>query len=176
VREASGGFSLLEILVAVSVFGIALAALTTTQVTSIALSRSVRETSAAADAAQNVMESIRDEDEFSEIYARWNEDTADDPAAGLSPGNAFDVRGLEPVAGDPDGRVGEVVFPGDAKKLRENGNDRTLGMPRDLDLDGNIDGADHASNYKILPVMVRVRWRGSRGTQQIQLVGTLARR
>jgi len=162
-KKTRSGFTLLEIMVAVSVLGIALAALTSTQFTSVALSRSIRETSAAADAAQAVMEAIRDEDDFKAIYANWS-------------GTAFDVEGLTPVEGDPDGRVGEVVFPGTANKLREDGNDRTLGMPRDIDLDGKIDGADHSGNYRILPMLVRVRWSGARGTQQIQLVGTLAER
>ena len=86
------------------------------------------------------------------------------------------MRGLEPLRDDPDGRVGEVVFPGDGVVLREDQNDRLLGMPRDLDLDDKTDAADHAANYRVLPVLVRVRWRGPGGVQQIQLVGTLARR
>src|SRR5262245_1633486 len=157
-----------------------MAALTTTQLTSIALSRSVRETSAAADAAQSVLEAIRDENEFKEIFARWNSTSADDPAGGVSPGNAFDVPGLQPVPGDPDGRVGEVVFPGNgkggAKALHEDVTDRTLGMPRDLDLANGIDNKDHAGDYRILPVLVRVRWQSSRSTHEVQMVGTLTRR
>jgi hypothetical protein len=160
----------------VSVFGIVMAALTSTQLTSVALSRSIRDTSAAADAAQSVLEAIRDEDEFSEIFARWNASTLDDPAAGASPGNAFDVRGLEPTRDDADGRVGEVVFPGDGTVLREDVNDRMLGMPRDLDLANGVDFNDHAADYRVLPVLVRVRWLGSRGPHEVQMVGTLTRR
>ena len=75
-----------------------------------------------------------------------------------------------------DGRVGEVVFPGDGKVLREDGDDPLLGMPRDLDLDDETDAADHADDYRILPVLVRVRWNGPVGPKQLQLVGTLSRR
>ena len=178
-RQAKGprsGFSLLEILVAVAVFGITMAALTTTQVTTVALSRANLETSAALDAAQSVMEAIRDEDDFTKIFAHWNGTTADD-AGEVAPGNAFDVRGLEPAADDDDGRVGEIVFPGDGKKLREDVTDRMLGMPRDLNLDGGpLDGKDHAADYRILPVMVRVRWTGASGVHEMEVVGTLARR
>lgn len=169
------GFSLLEIMVAVAVFGITMAALTTTQVSTVALSRTNLEMSAALDAAQGVLESIEDEDDFAQIFARWNAAPGDDPV-GLCPGNSFDVRGLEPSRDDPDGRVGEVVFPGDGTLLLENGNDRALGLPRDLDLDGAVDGTDHAADYRILPVLVRVRWSGAGGVHQIEIVGTVTRR
>ena len=167
-----GGFSLLEILLTVSVFGIAMAGLTVSQLTAIALSRSNRETSAALDAAQSVLEALQDEERFDLIYARWNARTDDDPAG--SPGNAFDVRGLEPLASDPDGRVGEVIFPGDGNVLREDLPDRRLGMPRDLNGDDEPDAVDHAGDYRILPVLVRVRWRGPRSPHMVELVGTLA--
>lgn len=153
-----------------------MAALTTTQVSTLALSRTNQETSAAMDAAQSVMEAIGDEctgDDFSRIFARWNANPVDEPDG---PGNAFDVRGLEPAPDDPDGRVGEVVFPGDGIQLREDGEDRRLGLPRDLDLSGGPpDADDHAGNYRILPVLVRVRWSGASGVREIQVVGTMAR-
>lgn len=174
----AGGFSLLEILITVSIFGIAMAGLTSSQLAAIALSRTNREVSAATDAAQSVMEALRDEDDFRKVFARWNGTIADDdpPPAAPSPGNAFDVRGLEPVRNDPDGRVGEVIFPGDGVTLREDVNDRLLGMPRDLDLDEATDGDDHKDDYRILPYVVRVRWNGASGVQQIQLTGTLTQR
>lgn len=175
-RGRRGGFSLLELLIAVSVFGVSMAAATAYQIASLALSRSNQDLAAATDAAQSVLESLRAEPEFQAIYVRYNEDPDDDPAGPAAPGNAFDVRGLEAALDDADGRVGEIVFPGDGTRLRENGNDRALGMPRDLDLDDSIDGTDQSDDYRVLPVLVRVRWRGASGNMQVQLVGTLARR
>ncbi len=171
-----GGFSLLEILLTLVIFGITMAGLTSSQLASLALSRSNRELSSATAAAQAVLEALRDEDDFAQVYARWNGSTGDDPLGGLVPGNAFDVVGLEPQPDDPDGRVGEVLFPGDGFVLLENAQDRGLGLPRDLDLDGNIDGTDKAASYRVLPVLVRVRWNGPAGRQQVQLTGTLTRR
>jgi prepilin-type N-terminal cleavage/methylation domain-containing protein len=164
----SGGFSLLEVLIAVSVFGVAMAAATGYQIASLALSRSNQDLSAATDAAQSMLETLRAEEDFALIFSRYN-------AVG-APGNAFDVRGLEPALDDPDGRVGEVIFPGDGVNLAENVADRLLGMPRDLNLDDDEDDVGPTIDYRILPVMVRVRWRGSKGDMQVQLVGTLARR
>jgi len=181
VRRAGGpgsrrGLSLLEVLIAVSVFGITMAGLTGTQLTSIALSRANQDLSLATDAAQSVLEELRAEPDFHAIYLRWNANPDDDPAGTVGPGNAFDVRGLEPAPDDPDGRVGEVIFPGDGMQLLENLDDRLLGTPRDLDLDGVIDGQDQSIRYHLLPVLVRVRWLSARGVMQAQIVGTLAQR
>jgi hypothetical protein len=39
----------------------------------------------------------------------------------------------------------------------------------DLNADGTVDTADHASDYTLLPVRVRVDWRGPSGPQNYQL-------
>jgi len=174
VTEREAGMSLLELLMALSALLITMGGLSLSQVTSIALSRGNQESARAADAAQSVLEELRDEDDFATIYARWNRTSDDDPAG--APGASFDVPGLDPVADDPDGRVGEVIFPGNGTVLLEDARDWVLGTPRDLDLDGSIDGSDQADDYRILPVLVRVRWQSGAGVRQVQLVTTLARR
>jgi hypothetical protein len=40
-------------------------------------------------------------------------------------------------------------------------------MPRDLDGDGVVDALNHATNYVLLPVRVRVAWRGVSGARQL---------
>jgi prepilin-type N-terminal cleavage/methylation domain-containing protein len=174
-RSSHAGFSLVEFLISLSVFGITMASMTVMQLNSMALSRSNQEASRAMDAAQSVIERLRDEPNFLEIYARWNADASDDPDA-TAPGNAFDVTGLEPARDDADGHVGEVVFPGNGTSLLENLHDPSLGTPRDLDLDGDVDGDDLSGTYRLLPVLVRVRWQGARTVEEIRLVGTLAPR
>ena len=44
-----------------------------------------------------------------------------------------------------------------------------LGMPRDLDGQGGIDAQDHSNDYCILPVTVRLEWRGAAGDSQLDL-------
>jgi hypothetical protein len=54
--------------------------------------------------------------------------------------------------------------PGLPSQLREDVDEPKLGMPQDLDGNGVVDGNNHATDYKLLPVLVRVRWRACDGT------------
>jgi hypothetical protein len=46
-------------------------------------------------------------------------------------------------------------------------------MPQDLNGDGLIDDLDHRDDYVILPMTVRVTWRGTTGERDFQLTGVL---
>jgi hypothetical protein len=69
--------------------------------------------------------------------------------------------------------AGQVIFPtpdGFPGELRESTVDASLGMPRDL----NGDGVMHATNsystdYRVLPVRVRVTWTGTAGPGEVEL-------
>jgi len=168
--NAEQGFSLLEILISLVVFMIAAGAAVSSLVSTISLGRVSSETGRALDAAHDMIERIQGET-FNEVFARYNANPADDPGgAGTAPGNGFAVFGLNPQAGDPDGLVGEIFFPGNGTQLREDVVDRELGMPRDLNGDGFVDGNDHAMNYEVIPVRVRIRWFGTRNSNVV--IGT----
>jgi len=70
--------------------------------------------------------------------------------------------------------MGAVAFPvvavDGAFELRED----IAG--RDLNGDGVIDGEDHATDYKILPVTVKVEWDGARGEREFEIQTILVRR
>ena len=51
--------------------------------------------------------------------------------------------------------------------------DASLGMPRDLNGDGVIDSEDHAGDYVLLPVKVRVNWRGITGDRSFEVCTVL---
>lgn len=86
----------------------------------------------------------------------------------------FGVTDLKLRDGDPDGALGELVFPvaegAEGPELREDI------AKRDLNADGVIDSEDHSNDYVILPVTVRIEWKGGRGTRQIELHSLLVRR
>lgn len=137
------------------------------------LGPSLRESGRAIEAARSVVESMRAVP-FEEVWLRYNADPADDPeGAGTAPGAAFAVPGLSAVPGDADGFVGRVIFPEVGGELREDAADVRLGTPRDLNLDGGVDALDHALDYRVLPVLVRVEWRGKGPARSIDLYTTI---
>jgi hypothetical protein len=166
------------VLIAVLVLVMALTAFTRSLTGTVQLSRSNRESSLAMEGARRAIEELYAAD-FAQVYALYNENPADDPPSG-APGPGFAVAALAPQSGDADGLVGEVRFPtagsGPGLELREDGADAALGMPRDLDGDLAIDGADHAGDYRFLPVEVTVRWQGRSGAKQLALQTVLVNR
>jgi type II secretory pathway pseudopilin PulG len=166
------GFTLVEILISVTVFVLVAGAVVTTVVASNALNHTNRETVLAAQAAESLLEELKATD-FAEVFARYNATAADDPAAGVSPGSTFTAAGLSARANDADGLVGSIEFPGDGVQLIEDVKDVELGMPRDLDRDGAVDALDHAADYVILPVRVVLEWRGANGNRSLELVTVL---
>jgi type II secretory pathway pseudopilin PulG len=165
VRAAGGrsGFSLLELLIAVGVLLFGLLGFSQAVLRSAAQNESAREGALAAEAAREVLERLQTED-FRNLFRTYNADPADDPLGpGSAPGPNFAVAGLDAQDGDADGMAGRIEFPvaaGAPGVLREDVDVVGMGMPRDLDGDDVVDAADHKGDYRLLPVIVRISWRG----------------
>ena len=160
----SSGFSLVELMVALTVLAVAVGLTGSAMVSMANYAETARESSVARSAIAETIESLRAYP-FAQVFADHNEVTGDDGAG--APGAAFDVLGLAPQDGDPDGRVGRIVFsadPANGAALREDLDLPLLGLPADLDLDGAPDGDDHAGDYRLLPVRVVVEWQGKTGS------------
>lgn len=174
-RALAGGFALVELMVAIGIMSILVGVVMSCMTRAFSLSEATRGTAQAVSAAEDAIAELTAVD-FLEAFARYNADPDDDPdGPGTAPGSGFAVPGLTPLAGDLDGLPGEILFPGGGVTLREDAEDRDLGMPRDLNGDGPIDDLDHGDDYRVLPVRVRVRWREGGRNRQIELVVTLAR-
>lgn len=165
------GLTLIEIMLTTVVMLIAVGGLSSSILSSIRLSRVNDESARAHAAARQMAEIIQDVD-FDQIFVMFNDDASDDPV-GDAPGNLFDIAGLTAIAGDEDGAVGTILFPtvdtAGGRALREDIVDEDLGMPRDLNGDGVVDSSDHSGDYLILPVTIRVQWRGAAGNRQMDL-------
>lgn len=176
-RQSKRGLSLVEIAVTLSVLITVLTGFSQALVSSMVASQAARETAVATDAARAVMESLQATN-FQSVFQANNSVADDDPGVGTLRLAGFEVEGLPPRPGDADGLCGEILFPeelvGGASELREDLVDSVLTMPRDLNGDGVIDSADHSSDYQILPVVVRVDWRGAAGNSRVQFRTILA--
>jgi prepilin-type N-terminal cleavage/methylation domain-containing protein len=176
----AGGFTLLELMLAMTVLAVAFVAISRAMVGAMSLNRVNRESAIVQDGMREMIETLQGAAPFGEIFIRYNSDPGDDPLLGLSPGDGFAVSGLDPVTGDPDGLVGEIVFPtlqtGMGLELREDLPLPELGLPRDLDGDGDVDNEDHAGDYRLLPVIVRLRWQVGNGERVAEVRTILADR
>ncbi len=140
-----------------------------------------RENAIAVEGARSMIERMRGQP-FAEVFQRYNDDPTDDPAGpGSAPGARFEVFGLRPQVDDPDGFVGEILFPtvdvsGGGPpdlELREDVPNATFGTPRDLSGDSIIDANDHTDDYFLLPVQIRIRWTGKVGDREFRTFATL---
>ncbi|MFH1024846.1 MAG: hypothetical protein V1809_15810 [Planctomycetota bacterium] len=162
IRKIQGeaGFSLLEGLLAAVILVIALMGLLSAMMSASRLDQLSKQEVIASNAARQMMETLRNYSDFSYIYKSYNGLASDDPlGAGTAPGGNFAVAGLSAQTSDADGFCGEILFPESSPgTLREDITDTTCGTPMDLDGNGALDAANHASDYTLLPVAVRVAW------------------
>jgi type II secretory pathway pseudopilin PulG len=173
-RRARAGFTLVELLTAITILVFGIGALVSLVATTSAANRISRETALALSAAHGAIERMRGDD-FEEVFARYNTDKNDDPGGfGKASGPSFAVDGLNPLNGDADGMEGEIVLPAAGPELYEDETLELFGLPRDLDMDSVVDAADHAGDYRVMPVLVRVSWQGRTGPRTIRLLTTLA--
>jgi len=175
-RSGCRGFTLVELLVVVTIMTLALGEVTRSMLTISKLEPISRESDLALQAAATQIDTMRALP-FATLFSRFNSNPADDPgAAGTAPGNSFSVTGLDVRVGDIDGMTGRIEFPVAGLELREDVDDVELGLPRDLNLDGMTDALDHANDYAILPVRIVIEWSSNGRDRQIQLMTTMTTR
>jgi len=175
-RRSRAGFALVETMVGAALLAIALSGMLMVIVSFGALGTVNRESQTAQQAAREVLEQIGGTP-FQQVFASYDADPANDPGGpGTSPGAGFAVRGLGLRPGDPDGLAGRIEFPTVAGALREDANDPGLGLPRDLNSDNIFDGLDHSADYVLLPLRVRIEWRGKAGDRALVIEHLLTAR
>jgi prepilin-type N-terminal cleavage/methylation domain-containing protein len=156
LRLDKRGFSLVEIAVVLAIVTIATGMLAHTLASAARLDPVSTETAIAASGARTMLEEMRNHP-FDEMVARYNENPADDPdGPGTAPGSQFSVPGLAPVIAK--GFVGTISLPTREGRLREDLSDANLGTPRDLNGDGVVDGADHSTDWILIPIRIRIEW------------------
>lgn len=174
--HSSSGFSLIDVCVALLILAIAVGALVGTMFSALRLDQVNESRAAANQALRAVLEDMRTL-EFSTVYAAYNTSSADDPDPDHDYKTGLALKAKLPAGACGSAPVAQVVFPEDKQGfLREDLVDASLGLPRDLNGDGDIDGNDHSADYKILPVTVKLEWKSQSGPQKIQVATVIRRR
>lgn len=157
------GFTLVEMLVSFSALLVVLLGFSRMLLSSHMASSTSHEATLAKEAARSMIEQLQAAP-LATVYATYNSATADDPGGpGTASGPGFNVNGLDAPEGDADGLPGEILFPEKDGILSESATKAQYGWPMDMDRDGALNTEDVSTGYKLLPVVVRVEWRGSGG-------------
>lgn len=196
-RAREAAFSLVETLCGMTLMFVGLLSLAGSTVTGMAANETNRENAMATTAVRRFLETMQaGETPFEDLFRAYATDPSDavdseevDPAlalkaprgvfqgrSGLHPilAKEFAVPGLEPRKGKLRAEMGSASFPvaegAEGLELRED----VAG--RDLNGDGVIDSENHADDYRLLPVTVKVEWQGARGAREIEMQTLLIRR
>jgi type II secretory pathway pseudopilin PulG len=169
--RAAPGFTLIEMMVSFSALLIVLLGFSRMLLSSHMASSTTHEATLAKEAARSMVEVLQ-ATALEDIYPSYNANPADDPGvAGSAPGAGFAVRGLDAPQDDADGLPGLILFPEQGGVLSELAVKPQYGWPMDMDRDGDDNGtADVSDGYRLLPVVVRVEWRGSGGDGKVEFM------
>lgn len=160
-----GGFSLIEVCVAMAVMAVGLLAAGSTLVSSHSLRVADAERQAAEDGTRAIVEQILAFSEASiDDPAGWARTVTDALAPGGAIGDRFDLNGLDPQAGQPS--LGSIQVVTD-ETVTDAAAGVELGLPRDLDGNGVLGDPDVSGTASLLPVIVDVRWRGKTGNRRL---------
>jgi len=168
MRRRTSGVSLIELIIAIGIMSVALFGLISVITFTTRSNMATRENMLAMRGCEKKIEEMMST-VFSSIFSKYK--------VGSSPAeDTFDIPGLIPLPGNT--KVGTVKFAvrsGSPDVLLETvtgtlmENLDATGAPVDLDLDGNgtIDTSDKSAVYKILPVVIEVKWLGVLGNRQM---------
>jgi hypothetical protein len=156
---------MIEIALALTVLLVALMAMSASTLRMHSLRRQNRERTVAHNAIRAISEKLQSVSRHAlDNPAGWAQEMLAAVAPGGSLGNTFAVEELSPQEG--------AAFIGSITVItNETTTDADLGlsfgMPRDLDGDGVVGNANVGNAARILPIVVRTRWRGAQGDQEI---------
>lgn len=151
-------------MIATCVLTIGLLALSSTSVVIHSLDRADEARSSASGAMQRVIERTKALSARSvEDVAGWSNVVTTALRPGGSIGDIFDVEGLDPWRETPS--IGTVRILTD-ETLTDAELGITLGMPRDLNGDGDALDINVTGDATLLPIIVRTRWGGAGGDRE----------
>ncbi|MEE8466854.1 MAG: prepilin-type N-terminal cleavage/methylation domain-containing protein, partial [Planctomycetota bacterium] len=163
-RFARGGFTLIEVMIAMIVLLIALMALTSTSLVVHSVNESDRLRRKALSGLRTAVERRQSRSTaLIDSDTGWANDLVLAYGGGGNPGPLFSVRGLDPWEGEASlGTIQIITDETDTDGILGV----NLGMPKDLNADGDTLSTDVTADAQLLPVIVRVRWEGAAGQRE----------
>lgn len=188
-RRVEAGFTLVETLVGGAVLSLALLGHAASVATTHGMNGSVEERGIALQALSRFLERLRADPDWSGLYARLRPLSTESAAdAGLSRLDVDLSLATHPVASyyadlEMPASLGTVTVlvqvpsktVDSISALREDLVAPRFGLPYDLSGDGAIDGLSRDDDYRMLPVVVRLRWRHPPRAAQEVVVSTWLR-
>ena len=156
---------MLEVSLALTILVVALVATRASNMRLHRLQRVTRARNVAPTAAQTISETVQAiaRDGLSDP-AGWANHLVTALANGGQLGNTFQVPELATVEGEAS--VGTIQLITD-ETLTDAALGLQLGLPRDLNGDGDSNDAIAGTGARLLPVVVRLRWRSQAGVQTL---------
>lgn len=164
--RARSGFTLVELTVSMTILMIGVVSVVSATSRMHSLRKFNREATIAQNALRSMSERIHAQAyRLSLEEAGWAEDLLEVYGPGGTFGDEFDARGINVVTGEPS--VGTIeIFTDETLTDVEIGHQ--LGMPRDLNGDGDAADGDVSGDARILPVLLTLQWRGETGVRTVR--------
>lgn len=174
--HSRAGFSLVDVCLSMALLVIGLGVLIGSTFSAMKLDQVNASTALASQALRGLCEEMQAMpiDEVLDSYVVHDDEDEPTRATKLAR-----LRMRDPQLADRAGKepVARARFPldGDGRTLREDLDLPEFGLPRDLDGDGAIDGADKRAAFRLLPVVLELDWEGPSGPQHLSLSTVLRR-
>lgn len=178
--SASGGFALVEFVIAASVLMIGALGFLQLFARSTVLHGANREGTIAREAARRALAQLTAFEPREAVFALHNEDPNDDPEAEPIPGftlGGFEVEGLSVLRDDPDGLVGRVIFPIDPLTGAYHPDFDPWDFSVGEAVVGNGAPEELSAAYDaLLPVAVRLEWQHNGRRMEHQVITLISPR
>lgn len=161
------GFTLMEVSLAIAILVVALLAMSASTLRTHSLRRQSRERAVAQNAVRTIEESIQAISNrlLHEDPEEWGAKLVEALQPGGELGDTFPVPELTRLAGAP--AVGSIQVVTDETQT-DAGLGMEVGMPRDLNGDGDAIDDDVVDTARLLPVILTTRWTGVSGESVVR--------
>lgn len=164
-RRARRGFTLIELAIATSILMIGLVSVLSASSRMHSLRLSNRERTLAQNAMRSMAERMHATSHgFTDDPNTWAAELLAAYAPGGALGDTFSIEGLTPVDEQPQGSL----WIGQDETQSDDDLGVELGLPRDLNGDGDASDDDVSEGARLLPVVLTLSWRGENGVQRMR--------